>query len=384
MEALGEVFDQSHSPFDPLFIGTVKTNIGHLEAAAGVTGLIKTALALQHKEIPPHLHLKKPNPLIAWDRHPFKIPMVLTPWPETKGKRTAGLSSFGFSGTNVHVILEEAPVFEVKGEGAERPLHFLALSARNEKSLVQVAERYVHHLSTHAEDSLGDVCFTANTGRANFDHRLALLAESAAQMQEQMGTFIRGEKSSGIFCGQKGSADRPAIAFLFTGQGSQYVGMGRELYETQPTFRKTLQQCDELLRPYLNESLIGLLYPEPDFEAQKKQLLDQTHVTQPALFALEYALAELWRSWGVEPSAVMGHSVGEYVAACVAGLFSLEDGLKLIAERGRLMQALPSGGRMAAVFADATMVTRAIGPICAHGIDSGVQRTRQYGCVRCG
>jgi acyl transferase domain-containing protein len=358
MQALGEVFDQSHSSYNPLFIGTVKTNIGHLEAAAGVTGLIKTALVLQHKEIPPHLHLKEPNPLISWDRHPFKIPMVLTPWPERKGKRMAGLSSFGFSGSNVHMILEEAPVLEVKEAEVERPLHLLALSTKNEKTLVQVAERYAHHLSTHAKDSLADVCFTANTGRAHFDHRLAMVVESSTQVQEQLGTFIRGETPRGIFSGQKRSTDRPAIAFLFTGQGSQYVGMGRELFDTQPTFRKTLERCDELLLPYLEQPLLQVLYPQ----AGQNSPLDQTAYTQPALFALEYALAGLWRSWGIKPSVVMGHSVGEYVAACVAGVFSLEDGLKLIAARARLMHALPAGGRMVAVLADEARVAEAIAP----------------------
>ena len=344
VQALGAALGEGRT--GPLMIGSVKTNIGHLEAVAGVAGIVKVVLALQHKEIPPHLHLKTPSPHIPWADLPITIPTELTPWT---GKRIAGVSSFGFSGTNVHIVLEEAPTLAVTPSAIERPLHLLALSAKGEAATRELARRFADSLDSQ---TLADVCFTANTGRAALTHRLAVTAASTDQLRDKLSAFANGDASS-VTSGEVHGSDRPKIAFLFTGQGAQYAGMARRLYETQPTFRKTLDKCDELLHLHLNQSLISLLFSQPS-------LLDQTAYTQPALFAIEYALAELWRSWGVEPTAVMGHSVGEYVAACVAGVFSLEDGLKLIAERGRLMGALPAGGEMVAVFADEATVTKAI------------------------
>ncbi|MBI3243488.1 MAG: SDR family NAD(P)-dependent oxidoreductase [Chloroflexi bacterium] len=344
VQALGAALGEGRT--EPLMIGSVKTNFGHLEAVAGIAGLIKVVLALQHKEIPPHLHLKTPSPHIPWADLPITIPAELTPWT---GKRIAGVSSFGFSGTNVHIVLEEAPTLAVTPSAIERPLHLFTLSAKGEAAARELARRFADSLDSR---SLADVCFTANTGRAQLSHRLAVTASSTDEVRQKLSAFAGGDASS-VTSGEVYGNERPKIAFLFTGQGSQYAGMARQLYETQPTFRQTLDKCDEILRPHLNQSLLSLLYSQPS-------LLDQTAYTQPALFAIEYALAELWRSWGVQPTAVMGHSVGEYVAACVAGVFSLEDGLKLIAERGRLMGALPAGGEMAAVFAEEATVTKAI------------------------
>jgi acyl transferase domain-containing protein/SAM-dependent methyltransferase/acyl carrier protein len=349
VRALGAVLGQGREAANPLMIGSVKTNVGHLEAAAGIAGLIKAVLALQHKEIPPHLHLKTLNPFIPWADLPITVPTERAPWV---GKRLAGVSSFGFSGTNAHVILEEAPVLEHTLVGAERPLHLLTLSAKSETALKTLSRRFANHLDSQ---QLADVCFTANAGRSHFSHRLAVVADSVPQAREKLVAFAEGRESLGVVSGNMIQPTPPEVVFMFTGQGAQYVGMGRQLYETQPVFRKTLDKCDELLRPRLNRSLVSLLYAQPS-------PLDETMYTQPALFAIQYALAELWKSWGIEPSAVMGHSAGEIVAACVAGIFSLEDGLKLSAERGRLMQTKSLAGEMVAVFADEARVAEAVAP----------------------
>ncbi len=356
IRALKAVLMEGRSLDQPCYIGSVKTNIGHLEAAAGIAGLIKTVLSLQHKEITPHLHLQQLNPYISFQGTPFSIPTERQPWITGTEKRLAGLSSFGFGGTNCHVILEEAPAVTCVASDLERKMHLLTLSTKSENALQELAQSYVDFVVSHPEASLADICFTANVGRSHFNHRLAIVTESTTQLLEQLAAFTAGKQASGVINGTVEIRNRPKIAFLFTGQGSHYHDMGRKLYETQPTFRKTLQQCDRLLKPYLEQSLLEILYGT----SETAHLLDETAYTQPALFALEYALAELWRSWGIVPDAVIGHSVGEYVAACVAGVFSLEDGLKLIAERSRLMQSLPQNGEMAVVFAEQERVVNII------------------------
>ena len=356
VQALGAVYGQGRSAAQPLMIGAVKSNIGHLEGAAGMAGLIKVVLALQQREIPPSLHVKKLNPFIPWDELPVKVATALMPWPPSAKTRLAGVSAFGFSGTNAHIVLQEAPAAEFVGAAAERPRHLLTLSAKNEKARKELVGRFHRHISAHPEEHIADICYTANSGRAHLSHRAAIIADSKEQMREKLERLDSGERSAGVFEGQKESADPIKVAFLFTGQGSQHIGMGRRLYETQPAFRKTLERCQEILQGELAQPLLSVLYPE----SGQSSPLDQTAYTQPALFSLEYALAELWRSWGIYPSAVMGHSVGEYVAACVAGVFSLEEGLKLIAARGRLMQEMCEKGRMAAVSADEERVAAAV------------------------
>jgi acyl transferase domain-containing protein/acyl carrier protein len=353
VETLGVVLGKGRSHTQPLTLGSAKTNIGHLEAAAGVAGLIKVVLAMQHEEIPPHLHLKKLNPAISWEDFPLVIPTALTPWSSTEGqRRLAGVSSFGMSGTNAHVVLEEAPVTSQTSNSSERPLHLLTLSAKSEAALKELAGRFEYYLVAHPTENLGDIGFTTNTGRSHFVHRLALVANSPAQAYQQLAAFASGKKPEGLMSGLVPRTGQPKVAFLFTGEGSHYIGMGRQLYETQPVFRQALERCDKLLRPYLDVPLLEILYPFPEPEHPQSKIqnlkskIDQTAYTQPALFALEYALAQLWLSWGIEPAAVMGDGVGEYVAACIAGVFSLEDGLKLIAQRGRLMQTLPQGGEI--------------------------------------
>lgn len=357
VEALGAVLGQGRGSVQPLMIGSVKTNLGHLESAAGVAGLLKVILSLQHSTIPRHLHFQEPSPRIPWPDFPVIIPTEHMPWPAGQNPRLAGVSAFGFSGTNAHIIVEEAPPPAVQAPEVDRPVHILSMSAKSETALQELAGRYADYLATHTTQ-LPDAAFTANTGRVHHNHRAVVIAQTVEQMQDQLSAFAAGQGTTGVISHVMNSAELTRIAFLFTGQGSQYVGMGWELYQTQPAFRDALNTCDELLRPYLEQPLLSVLYPEDE----RNSPLDHTTYTQPALFALEYALAMLWLSWGIEPAAVMGHSVGEYVAACVAGVFSLEDGLKLIAARGRLMGALPEGSKMAAVFADEATVEKAIQP----------------------
>jgi acyl transferase domain-containing protein/acyl carrier protein len=365
VRALGSVLCQGRSPEQPLLIGSVKTQLGHLESAAGVASLMKVVLALQHAEIPPHLHLQQPSPHIPWDKLSVAVPTKPTQWPKSTGRRLAGVSSFGMSGTNAHLIIEEAPEIKLEQPKTERPLHLLSLSAKTEAALLALASRYESFLTSHTEASLADICFTANTGRSHFEHRLAVVAASNADLHEQLTAFSSQKNASKLVSGQ---VKRSKIVFMFTGQGSQYVEMGRQLYETQPTFRKTLDRCDEILRPYLQQSLLSVLFPRSDVASP----LNETAYTQPALFALEYSLAELWKSWGIVPDAVMGHSVGEYVAACVAGVFSLEDGLKLIAERGRLIQSLPQNGMMAAVFTNEVRMNAILAPYIGQVAIAGI------------
>ncbi|MBH8552330.1 SDR family oxidoreductase, partial [Nostocaceae cyanobacterium CENA357] len=358
VNSLKEVLKQGRTPSCSCWIGSVKTNIGHLEAASGIASLIKVVLALQHQEIPPHLHLQRLNPHIKLEGTGLAIPTEGQVW--TGESRFAGVSAFGFGGTNAHVILEESQETnrqerqvrqEIRASEVERPKHLLSLSAKSEKALRELAQKYGQFLAANPEVAVTDVCFTSNTGRSHFDYRLAVVAESTAQLSEQLGTF-----ANSVVVSQPETNKPRKIAFLFTGQGSQYPGMGRQLYETQPVFRRTLERCDQILRAYLEQPLLSVIYPG----SNANSVLNETAYTQPALFALEYALFELWKSWGIVPDVVIGHSVGEYAAACAAGVFSLEDGLKLIAQRGRLMQALPPNGMMAAVLTDEQRVAEAI------------------------
>ncbi len=359
VKSLKTVLMEERQSDRPCFIGSVKTNIGHLESAAGIAGLIKVVLALQHEEIPPHLHLKQLNPYICLKKTPLSIPTERQKWTVEGGTRLAGISSFGFGGTNAHVILEQATTaLETTTSEFERPLHLLTLSALSDRALAELAQRYSNFLDSKPKISLADICFTANAGRTHFERRLVAITKSKTELQQSLQAFAAGEDTESITTSCLTVDKSHQIAFLFTGQGSQYVDMAKELYSTQPVFRKTLEQCDEILSSYLDKPLLNVLYPEPG----KNSPLDETAYTQPALFAIEYALAKLWESWGIKPDVVMGHSVGEYVAATVAGVFSLEDGLKLIAHRGRLMQELPHGGEMVAVMASESKVNQLIVP----------------------
>ncbi|MBA3258462.1 MAG: acyltransferase domain-containing protein, partial [Gemmatimonadales bacterium] len=337
-------------------LGSVKTNVGHTDAAAGIAGLIKTVLALTHRQIPPTLHFETPNPAIDFERSPFFVVRQLLPWRSDGSPRRAGVSSLGVGGTNCHLVVEEAPAPESPAPAVERPRHLLALSARSEVELRDLAKRYADHLSSRPQDSLADFCFTSNTGRAPFQHRLALDAGTAAELRERLTAGAAGDAARVA----TDPGGRSSIAFLFTGQGAHYPGMGRDLYATQPVFRAALERCDRFLHSSFERSLLEVLYPAPGVAP----LLARADYAQPALFAVQVALAELWRSWGVMPDVVLGHSIGELAAACVAGVFTVEDGLRLAAERGRLMHALPEPGMMAAALGREDQVMRAI---ASHG-----------------
>ena len=343
--ALARVFAPGRPSDHPLVIGAVKTNVGHLEAAGGIAGLMKTVLILQRETVPANLHFRKINPHVEWGGLPVVLPLEKRAWKRGKGPRLAGVSAFGFSGTNAHVILEEAPASARRDPSDERPLHILALSARIEPALRRCVDRYVEELDS-SDAGVGDICFSANAGRSHFAHRLAVVGKSTDDLR------LKLLESAGA--GHFGAREDVAPVFLFPGQGAQYAGMGKELYDTHPAFRHTLNRCAQILEHHLSAPLTDVLW------GNATHLLHETACCQPALFAIEYAVAELWRSWGIQPSAVLGHSVGEYVAACIAGVYSLEDGLEFIAARGRLMSGAGGSGGMTAVFASEERVREAL------------------------
>ncbi|NCS43041.1 MAG: acyltransferase domain-containing protein [Microcystis aeruginosa BS11-05] len=355
VRGINNILCKDRSTDNPLMVGSVKTNIGHLEIAAGMASLLKVILSLKNQEIPPHLHFKELNPDLADAATSLKIPTSSLPWQRTEEPRRAGISAFGLSGTNAHIIIEEPPQLSFNPSEVDRPAHLLTLSAKSDDALDDLAQKWVSYLEKNPQLNLADLAFSANTGRGQFNHRLAILAKSTLEAKDSLTAFTQKQPCLNVFSQTVEKSRQNKIAFLFTGQGSQYADMGRQLYETQPTFRHALEECDRLLQPYLEKSLLEVLYSD-------SSLLDQTAYTQPALFAIEYALYQLWQSWGIKPDGVLGHSVGEYVSACVAGVYSLEDGIKLIAERGRLMQSLPQKGAMAAIFAPIETVKSVISP----------------------
>ncbi|MCV7223754.1 type I polyketide synthase [Mycolicibacterium elephantis] len=357
VQAAGAVLGNGRDPDHPLLIGSVKTNIGHLEAAAGIAGLIKVVLSLEHEELPKQLHFQKPSPHIPWDRLAVRVVDENVPWPRDGRPRIAGVSSFGFSGTNSHVILEEAPevarrtVEVTQAPTDDRRFTVLPLSARSPAALVELAQRYGSWLAEHPEAPLADVCFSAGVTRSHFEHRAALVVNSVESARETLRALAEDRPAPGLIRGE--CNDKPKTAWLFTGQGSQYAGMARELYDTESVFADTLNRCTAAVADVLEKPLLDVIFGDGP-EAQ--DTLRQTSYAQPALFAVEMGLARLWQSWGFEPDVVIGHSVGQYTAACVAGVFSLEDGMLLMAERGRLFGSLPDGGRMVAIFAAAERV----------------------------
>lgn len=332
-------------------LGSLKTNIGHLDVASGVCGLIKTALSLENEVLPPILHYQKPNPKIDFANSPFYVNAKLTPWTSGRGgqPRRAGISAFGVGGTNAHVVLEEAPV--ITSSDSPRRHQLFLLSARTEEALTKASENLAAFATTPGAVTTADAAWTLAIGRKPFRCRRAVAAESF----ETLATALTAGN------GVSGLADRsnPPVHFLFPGQGAQHVNMGRVFYESEPRFRALVDHCSELLEPLLGLRLTEVLYPSDgaDLEAAADQL-KHTLLAQPAIFVIEYALADLWRHWGVEPTAMVGHSVGEFVAACHAGVFDLECGLKLLAARGRLMGDLPGGGMLSVRLSESDLLAR--------------------------
>ena len=335
IESVAQIYSQGRTAANPLSISSVKTNIGHAEAAAGVAGLIKLSLALKHQFIPPHLHFRQLNPRIPLTKIPATVPVNGMAWPkQTDRLRTAAISAFGFSGTNVHMIVAEAA--EINQPESPDLACVLPLSAQTPEALQMLVQRYQQYLSGDNHANLLDIAATAATGRQHFTCRLAVAAANTAQLIEKLHTAHPQ---------QLNSVSKPQVVFLFTGQGAQYLGMARELYCNRSYFRQIFDQCSGLFEPYLDRSLTSLLFDGHSTE----QELQQTGLTQPALFSLEYALAKQWQQWGLEPDVLIGHSIGEYAAACLAGVFDLDLAVMLVATRGQVMQAQPTNGKMAAV-----------------------------------
>ncbi len=340
LTAIGNVMEPARGKDRPALVGSVKSNIGHLEAASGIAGLEKVLLAFRHGMIPGNLHFKTPNPEIDWNRYPVEVVAANRPWPRGDKPRVAGVSSFGFVGTNAHLIVEEPPAGRQGRPAAERSHHTLLLSSRTPDALRTLFRRYAAFLKEPDAGDLADICHTAAVGRHHFEYRAAVTGEDAGAILDGLNDLL--EQGDFAQIGRE-----RGVAFLYTGQGAQYVGMGRGLFRTQPAFRRAMEDCDRVYREAEGTSLLDMLYGE-DADAAA---VGNTRYAQPLLFAVEYALTAMWRSFGVEPSAVLGHSVGEYVAACVAGVFGLEDALRLVSLRGRLMGSAPGEGVMAAVAA---------------------------------
>ncbi|WP_020588915.1 hybrid non-ribosomal peptide synthetase/type I polyketide synthase [Desulfobacter curvatus] len=354
VRALGRVLGKGRK--SPLVIGSVKTNIGHLEQAAGIASLIKVLLSLENEMIPAHLHFNELNPLISLDEIPAKIPVEPVPWPANVQKRIATVSGFSFGGVNAHLVVEEPPAIKAPAEGSRPGFHLLTLCARDKSTLDELTDEYLTFLEQHPEIDPADFCYTANAGRRDFPWRAAVAGKDTQELVKGLQRLKNNDLSLDAWKTVQGVSPRNP-AFLFTGQGSQYPGMGRELYALQPIFREQMDKCNAILTQYHSISLNHLIYEQND-----PQLINQTVNTQPALFSIEYAMAQMYRSWGIEPAFVMGHSVGEFVAACVAGIFSLADGLKLISARGRLIQALPREGKMVVCLCALDLVEELMAP----------------------
>ncbi|OBG21202.1 polyketide synthase [Mycolicibacterium celeriflavum] len=369
VQAAAAAYGASRDSDRPLLMGSVKTNIGHLESASGAAGLIKVVLALQNELLPQSLHFDNPSPHIPWDSLPVRVVDKATPWHANGRPRRAGVSSFGFTGTNAHLLIEEAPPSAVAthveatggseacaSDTGEQPVNVLTLSARSPEALVELAQRYGAWFEKYPDADLSGVCLTAGKGRSHFEHRAALVVDSFESAREGLAELAQDRQRPGVLRGE--CTDRPTTAWLFTGQGSQYPGMARELFDAEPVFAETVQRCADAVDGMLPRPLLEVLFAT---DRRDGEALRHTSFAQPALFAVEMGLARLWQSWGIEPDVVLGHSVGQYAAACVAGVFSLEDGVRLMAERGRLFGSLPEGGRMVAVFTDAKQVEEVAG-----------------------
>ena len=333
VEVLDSVYGQREDQDHPIYVGAVKSNIGHTEAAAGLMGLIKILKMFEYEQILGNSHLKKLNPKINLKKSALRIERKGKAWKTIGKKRRAGLSSFGFSGTNAHVVLEEAPEASERIESEhQRTNHLLVLSAKGEQALDAHVDQYISYLD-NAKDLVGDICYTAGVGRAHFDDRLVVVGQTTQEIKAKL-------KAKDFVQNKIANQNTPKVAWLFTGQGAQRIKLGYELYETHPVFKQAIDHCSDHLKTIHDYDYKTV------WQSEDQDLIAQTQHTQIILFVIEYALAKLWQSFGIHPDCVCGHSVGEYVSAVIAGVMSLEDGLTLIYHRGHLMQSLPSGGGM--------------------------------------
>ena len=342
-------------------IGSVKSNIGHLDITAGVAGLIKTVLAMEAGELPPSLHFEQPNPKIDFAHSPFYVVNALKPWKRGATPRRAGVSSFGIGGTNAHVALEEAPA--VPASGPARPRQILTLSARSPQALDAATANLAAHFEKNPGLNLADAAATLQTGRKAFPHRRVVVAADTAEA-------VRRLRDSALAPSGKAAESAPPIAFMFPGQGSQAVGMAQGLYASEPVFKQCVDECCGLLKASLKTDLCSLMFPADGDRESAAKRLGETAFTQPALFVIEYSLAKLWLHWGVRPQALVGHSLGEYVAACLAGVFSLSDALTLVATRAALMQACERGAMLAVRLPADQAAPLATGPIALAAVNA--------------
>jgi len=339
--ALTKVFREKTAKTGFCAVGSVKTNIGHLDAAAGIAGFLKTVLSLKHKEIPASLHFKKPNSKLNLETSPFYINEALAPWKAQDGiPRRAGVSSFGIGGTNAHVVLEEEPSNN-HSNISMRNWKVLALSAKNDSSLTNMTQNLKLYIQSNSDLNIADAAFTLQTGRKIFDNRTVVICRDANDVQN----YLDNGDSKHVFS-SVGALNNQPVVFMFTGQGSQYVGMATDVYREEKVFRDAVDYCSDNLKVHLGLDLRDILYPKDENRNNAELELSKTSIVQPALFVIEYALAQLWMSWGITPQALIGHSIGEYVAACLSGVFSLDDALRLIALRGRIIQSLPPGAML--------------------------------------
>lgn len=367
LEALSQAFQratdaESTSPIGSIAIGSIKSNIGHVVSAAGVAGLMKTALSLYHQQIPPSLNFSAPNPSLDLGHTPFYVNTDLTPWPAGVTPRRAGVSSFGVGGTNAHVVLEEAPI--VPASSPSRPYQVLLLSAKNSEALDRATVNLTTHLAHTPDINLADVAHTLQLGRKGFNHRRFVVCQDGGAAIAHLTTLVPNLTAT-----RHTQVRSPDVVFMFPGQGSQYINMGLNLYQRESVFSAAVDRCAEILKPLLNQDLRDIIYPADGDGKVAETALRQTVYTQPALFTIEYALAQLWLSWGVKPAAMIGHSIGEFVAACLAGVFSLEDGLKLVATRGRMMWELPPGAMLSVRLAAETVARRLPGELAIAAIN---------------
>jgi acyl transferase domain-containing protein len=344
-------------------IGTAKTNVGHLDIAAGVTGLIHAAHIVRHGVFPPTLHFNAPNPKFDLQHSPFYVNSKLKEWKAQETPRRAGVSAFGVGGTNAHVVIEQAP--DRISPSSTRPVQLLTLSARSEASLDRATENLAEYFKIHPDVNFADAAWTLQAGRRAFPCRRTVIARDVTEAIAALTQKDRKRVQTRLR-----PSEKPEVYFLFPGQGSQHANMAREIYDTEPVFHETVDRCAKILLPHLGADLRTLLYPPNGATEEAKRRVTETIAAQPAIFTIEYALAQLWMSWGVRPQAMLGHSIGEFVAACLAGIFSLEDGLSLVAARGRMMQEVPAGGMLSVRMPESEVRSRLNGTLALAAVNA--------------